>query len=35
MSQMLEAKIREKLMSNDNDETLPIKSDNDEKESTE
>ncbi len=32
---MLEAKIREKLMSNDSDETESIKSNNDEKESTE
>ena len=35
MSQMLEAKIREKLMSNDNDETESVKSNNDETESTE
>ena len=35
MSQMLEAKIREKLMSKDNDEILPVKSDNDETESAE
>ena len=35
MSQMLEAKIREKLMSKDNDEIQPVKSDNDETESAE